>query len=98
MCAFACYAEIRSMTRQQSEEDDEVEFATAYEKPVIPRRRKINRRAIRRARKAAMELRVEQERLDAILAKVSKFGLVSLTWKERRILKKATERRRRAEL
>jgi len=41
-----------------------------------------------------MEEAAEQERLDAILAKVSARGIASLTWGERRVLRRATERKR----
>jgi len=37
----------------------------------------------------------EQARIDAILAKVSAHGMHSLTWSEKRALRRATERRRR---
>jgi stage IV sporulation protein FB len=39
--------------------------------------------------------RAEQERLDAILAKIAAFGMGSLSWRERRWLRRATARRRR---
>ena len=74
-------------------------YAAAYE-PATPRRgkRKPSRaakRAVSRARRSAVEAKLESERLDAILAKVSAIGLASLTWRERRVLRRATESRRR---
>ncbi len=58
------------------------------------------RRAARRRQKLEHEARSEQERIDQILAKVSASGMQSLTWLEKRALKKATlrQRQRDAEL
>ena len=66
-----------------------------------PRRRKpglADRWAARRAAKAAREEADEQEQIDRILAKVSASGMHSLTWWEKRTLKKATERQRQQDL
>lgn len=90
-CAVVCVSRVRLLQG----ETDISGYLTEDELPLVPRRRKISYKAIRRARKAAIELRIEQQRLDSILAKVSKQTLASLTWKERRVLRKATERRRR---
>ena len=40
----------------------------------------------------------QQEKIDQILAKVSAQGMQSLTWREKRTLKKATERQRQRDL
>jgi hypothetical protein len=64
-----------------------------------PRRsRKLSRRAVRKLRKQQQSEEAEQTRLDAILAKVSAAGMQSLTWSEKRALRKATERQRRREV
>lgn len=63
-----------------------------------PKRKRPSARAIKKAQKAAAEERAEQERIDEILAKVSARGMNSLTWLERRALKKATERQRQRDL
>jgi Zn-dependent protease len=60
-------------------------------------RRRLSRRVIRRARKIALAEKAARDRIDAILAKVSAHGMVSLTWLERRRLRKATQRHRRSE-
>lgn len=73
---------------------DETDLSAAYE--VVPEK-KPSRRARNRALKAARRARQEQRRLDAILAKVSKQGMQSLTWMERRALRKATEKQRKAD-
>lgn len=51
--------------------------------------------AARRQRRQARQEAGEQERIDAILAKVSAHGMHSLTWAEKRLLRKATERQRK---
>jgi Zn-dependent protease len=78
---------------------DNIDYSAAYE-PATPKRRrpKLSQRAIKKARKLAEESRLEQERIDQILAKVSAQGMASLTWGERRALRKATEHRRKRDL
>jgi hypothetical protein len=61
-------------------------------------RRKLNKRSIKRAQKRERQDRIEQRKIDSILAKVSAQGMHSLTWWERRTLRKATERQREAEV
>jgi stage IV sporulation protein FB len=77
-----------------SEQDD---FSAAYEAQTV-RRRKPSRWAVRRVNKAARAERIEQQKIDVILAKVSAHGMNSLTWWEKRTLRKATERQRQAEM
>jgi Zn-dependent protease len=60
-----------------------------------PKRKRLSRRAVRKLRRQAQAEEAEQARIDAILAKVSAHGMQSLSWRERRALRKATERRRR---
>jgi Zn-dependent protease len=69
-----------------------------YRDPDTSRRSRVARRAQRIARKHAREAAADRARLDAILAKVSAQGLHSLTWRERRTLRLATERRRQQDL
>jgi Zn-dependent protease len=66
--------------------------------PQRRRRRKLSRRLIIRARRRAERDRAELERVDVILAKVSAQGIRSLTWLERRVLHKATERQRECDV
>ena len=56
--------------------------------------RRPSRWAAKRAAKLIQADRQEQRRIDQILAKVSANGMHSLTWRERRALKKATEHQR----
>jgi stage IV sporulation protein FB len=51
-----------------------------------------------RAKKRAQEEQAEQARIDEILAKVSAHGMHSLTWLEKRTLRRATERQRKRDL
>ena len=76
-------------------------YAAAYEPATPKRKRKTTRaakRAVAQARRSAVEAKLESERLDAILAKVSAIGLAGLTWRERRVLRRATENRRRRDI
>jgi Zn-dependent protease len=100
-CFLFCLNKRRELAANGPEEyADDTDYSAAYE-PATPRRRsasKLNRKAILKARKAAREAREEQERIDQILAKVSAHGIASLTWGERRALRKATEHRRKRDL
>ena len=49
-----------------------------------PKRKQPSRWAVRRAQKQQRQERDEQEKIDAILAKVSAHGMNSLTWLEKR--------------
>ena len=60
-----------------------------------PRNRRANKKSMLRAHRLEREAAAEQERIDEILAKVSAQGMISLTWLERRALRKATEHQRR---
>jgi hypothetical protein len=62
------------------------------------RRKRISKRAMKRATKRAHEANLEQQKIDQILAKVSMHGMHSLTWWEKRALRKATARQRERDL
>jgi len=55
-------------------------------------RRRLSRWAVRRLRRLAKQEELDQLHVDRILAKVSKLGIKSLNWSERRTLKRATSR------
>jgi stage IV sporulation protein FB len=103
LIAVSCFTYSMSYRRvtveMGPEEFDETDYSAAYE-PATPRRKRprLSQRAIKKARKLAQEARLEQERIDQILAKVSAQGMASLTWSERRALRKATEHRRKRDL
>ena len=99
-----CYRD-RQVARETGPEDDwglsvTADLSAAYE-PATPTRtkpRKINRRLVKKARRLAQRSTEEQKQVDLILAKVSAHGIASLTWRERRALKKATEHKRRSDV
>lgn len=62
------------------------------------RRKKLSPRLFKKVRRREALERAEQERIDAILAKVSAQGMNSLTWFEKRALRKATEHQRQRDL
>jgi Zn-dependent protease len=76
-------------------EEDSVDFSASLR----PERRSrlatwAARRRMKKLRKVAQADVREQRDVDAILAKVSKSGMASLNWTERRTLRKATEHQR----
>jgi len=56
-----------------------------------------SRRAHKKIQKQEQSEKAEQRRVDEILAKVSAHGMQSLTWLEKRVLRKATEHQRERE-
>jgi len=58
------------------------------------KQRKIDLRARKRTQRVASRSRVEEQKIDKILAKVSAKGMHSLTWWEKRTLRKASTRKR----
>lgn len=91
----------RLMLRQMGEDDSLDDRDETPEVGADPqhrrRRRRLSRWRLARARLRAEKDRAELERVDIILAKVSARGIRSLTWMERRVLRQATDRRRRSE-
>jgi Zn-dependent protease len=77
--------------------EEDTTYAAAYE-PLTPKRKKPGKWAQRRAAREAAAERTEQEQIDRILAKVSAHGMQSLSWTEKRTLKKATEHQRQRDL
>jgi hypothetical protein len=88
----SCYNKRREATFGGTEEAYAYS-AAAYESNLPAGRRKARGPARSVVKKAAAERR-EQEKIDAILAKVHAQGMQSLNWAERRALRKATERQR----
>ncbi len=100
---FLACRQQRQILRETGPEEDwsaGTDYSAAYETHYSskPRRRKISRRAINAARRRAEQAAQEQAQVDAILAKVSAHGMGSVTWRERRILRKATEHQRQRDL
>jgi Zn-dependent protease len=101
-CFMYCY-QLRAQLKAAGPwefDDDGIDYSAATWQPESPARKhkKLSRRAKRRLRKQAEREENEQSRIDMILAKVSAKGMQSLTWGERRALRKATERQRRQEI
>jgi stage IV sporulation protein FB len=98
---ITCYQR-RLITKMHAASGDDVsdqyDLSAAWEHPDHPQRKKLKKRWIYKARKKAREEQAEQARIDTILAKVKDKGLHSLTWWEKRALKKATERQRERDL
>jgi hypothetical protein len=98
-CFFTCLMQRRQLIAMGPIDfEDEVDYSSSLHEPKPRRRRQMSRRKIKRLRREAAREANEAARIDAILAKVSEHGMQSLTYIERRILKKATERQRRREL
>jgi stage IV sporulation protein FB len=83
-----------------SEEDSPVDYGANLRTSVrtAKRQSRFSRWSAARARKRAQEEQAEQSRIDDILAKVSAHGMHSLSWIEKRTLRKATERQRQRDL
>ena len=100
-CFLYCYQTRAAMKAEGpwAFEEDNADYSAAMWRAEDdePRRkpRRLSRRAVRKLRKQAQAEEAEQAHIDAILAKVSAHGMQSLTWRERRVLRKATERKRR---
>jgi len=63
-----------------------------------PHHKHLTRRGMRRAQREAKRDSAEQAKIDMILSKVSAHGMHSLTWWEKRTLRRATERQRMREM
>lgn len=96
---YYCYV-MRKMMRAEGPwafaEEDSVDYsASLFNAPAEHKHKKLNKRLLKRAQQREAEELAEQERVDAILAKVSAHGMQSLSWWEKRALHKATERQRK---
>jgi Zn-dependent protease len=100
-----CFFVIYLLVRWSRETAGAVELSEGLDDPYSPNlligeafhkpsRRRLSRWAIRRLRRLARQEELDQLHVDAILAKVSKLGLASLNWTERKRLRRATERQR----
>ena len=102
-CFMTCYqTRLALKAAGPYESEDTTDYSAAYEIEPVRKRSKLSRWSIRRAtkkaRRLAMEARREQAHIDAILAKVSANGMQSLSWSEKRALRKATEHQRQRDL
>ncbi len=101
MCVLGfltCMRMRQALLAQGPEElENAVDYSAAYDNP-SPRRKPLRKSWFKAARKRAQREQAEQAKIDAILDKVHDRGLHSLTWFEKRTLKKATERQRQQDL
>lgn len=105
-CFLSCF-QTRAAMRAEGpwgfqEEDESIDYSASIYAPIDKpaKKREPSRRAIKRAEKLRREEATEQQKIDAILSKVSAHGMQSLSWWEKRTLHKATDsqRKRDAEL
>jgi Zn-dependent protease len=89
------YREVKANGPWAYQDDEDYGFGGLYGGAGTATARKLNARKIRKAQRLEREAAAEQEQIDAILAKVSAQGMQSLTWWEKRALRKATERQRK---
>ena len=101
-CFIYCRQRLAMLKEMGGEEyftgNEGMDFSASLRPDAPPRKRRgINRLKMRRLRRQAQQEMAEQLLIDNILAKVSAQGLQSLTWHERRALKRATARQRQRE-
>lgn len=105
-CLINCY-QMRAMMRAEGpwafQDEDAIDYgASLYSGSATETKRKRPglraRMSAKRAAKLSREAANEQRAIDAILAKVSAHGMQSLSWSEKRMLKKATEHQRQRDL
>jgi len=98
---YSCYQERVALAEAGPAEpwqEESADFSQSLYRDADTGRRRVNRKTRKLALKRARQDAAERQRLDTILAKVSAEGLQRLTWRERRFLRKATERLRRREV
>jgi Zn-dependent protease len=101
LCLFAYCYQRRLVLKDLGPEGLEESLVLAESAHPSPRprhHRRLSRRFIRKIQRRAENEQREQARIDAILEKVSHFGLKSLNWLERRALHKATARQRQQDV
>lgn len=105
-CFILCYQKYYELKEMGPEDwaaeydgmDYSVMLKVKHDTEAPRRKRRVSKWKMRRARRLAALEAAEQQQIDTILAKVSAQGMHSLTRKERRVLKRATERQRRREM
>lgn len=100
-CFVNCYvtrAQLKAAGVGEFEDEGTDYSASLWQPEERKRARRPSRRVVRRLRRRQQQEEAEQVRIDSILAKVSAHGMQSLTWLEKRALRKATERQRRREM
>ncbi len=93
-----CFNRRRALAEAGPGVMDEDDGGYNYMDTPEPVKRKRKKRWLRSAKKKAVQDQAEQKKIDAILAKVKDQGLHSLSYWEKRTLKRATDRQRRRDL
>jgi len=96
-----CYMMRRQLREAGADSEygtETLDFSASLRPDPPKKRRRTNTWAMRRLRREAQQEAAEQLRIDSILAKVSAKGMASLTWSERRALRRATARQRQRDL
>lgn len=96
-CVIVCVQRLAYM-RAAAAEGLEYEPSYVVSSPSPRRRRRASRFATWKTRRQIRQDQAEQERIDRILEKVSLHGMHSLSWREKRALRKATRRQREREV
>ncbi len=86
----------RQQLRAAGPEDmqDAISYSASLRDVPQKRRRKISRRWFKKSRRRASQEQRDQALIDMILDKVHAHGLHSLSWREKRVLRRATARQR----
>lgn len=98
---LACWqlrAQLKAVGPEIADEGPSWDYGSSSLQTENATRRKVSEKLLKRVQKRQAEERAEQARVDAILEKVSQQGMHSLTWREKRALRKATERQRQRDL
>lgn len=99
-CFLTCF-QTRAMMKNEGpwgfSEEDSIDYTSGLYATAEKTSRRTHRSA-KRAAKLAQQERAERDKLDRILEKVSQHGMHSLSWWERRTLRKATEHQRQRDV
>jgi len=97
-CSYYQWSTAREIVPEHSHGEPEFDYGAVLHPEPLPRaRRRVSRWKARRLRKQAEREAAELQLIDIILSKVSAHGLSSLSWRERRALRRATRRQREME-
>jgi hypothetical protein len=101
VCGFIYCYNMRNELKESGADEmygEQLDFSESLHAHAPRPRKRMSRRAINRTRKLVAQEKAERERIDGILSKVSALGMQSLTWLERRALRKATDRQRKRDM
>ena len=100
-CFLTCL-QMRAMMKAEGpwgfSEEDSMDYTSSLYATADTRPSRSSRRAEKRAARLAQEEKTERARIDRILEKVSQHGMQSLSWWEKRTLRKATEHQRQRDM